>query len=198
MVRPLHGMSAAGLPRCGRDASHVRQRSGRAHLFASLVPDPVAPSPNPSASLKGANTASVASSGAGSAGPTASGGSETELGLSTRSNRQSRSSLPGCGRTKERAEKEQEQLAKTLERMFARLSGPPGAGNAALAEFQQDTQRHRPAERPAAGKGMRDIRYRRRLSRVPKATRWRAATSLPLYKTLRPRKTSATRICTLS
>ena len=39
--------------------------------------------------------------------------------------------------TKVRAEKEEEQMAQTLERMFARLSGPPGAGNAALAEFQE-------------------------------------------------------------
>ena len=38
---------------------------------------------------------------------------------------------------KERAEKEEEQMAQTLERMFARLSGPPGSGNAALAEFQE-------------------------------------------------------------
>jgi hypothetical protein len=37
---------------------------------------------------------------------------------------------------KERAEKEEGQMAQTLERMFVRLSGPPGAGNAALAEFQ--------------------------------------------------------------
>lgn len=45
--------------------------------------------------------------------------------------------------TKERAEKEEEQLAQTLKRMFARLSGPPGAGNAALAEFQET---HRDAD----------------------------------------------------
>lgn len=38
---------------------------------------------------------------------------------------------------KERAEKEQQQMAPTLERLLARLSGPPGAGNAALAEFQE-------------------------------------------------------------
>jgi hypothetical protein len=39
--------------------------------------------------------------------------------------------------TKARAEKEQEEMAQTLERMFARLSGPPGAGNAALAELEE-------------------------------------------------------------
>src|SRR5688572_4758654 len=39
--------------------------------------------------------------------------------------------------TKERAEKEEGQMAQTLERMFARLSGPPGAGNAALAELRE-------------------------------------------------------------
>ena len=38
---------------------------------------------------------------------------------------------------KARAEKEEEQMAQTLERMFARLSGPPGSGNAALAEFRE-------------------------------------------------------------
>jgi hypothetical protein len=38
---------------------------------------------------------------------------------------------------KERAEKEQEQMAPTLERLLARLSGPSGAGNAALAESQE-------------------------------------------------------------
>jgi hypothetical protein len=38
---------------------------------------------------------------------------------------------------KARAELEEEQLAPTLARMFARVSGPPGAGNAALAEFQE-------------------------------------------------------------
>ena len=45
--------------------------------------------------------------------------------------------LTGMRATKERAEKEQEQPAQTLERMFARNSGPPGAGNAALAEFEE-------------------------------------------------------------
>lgn len=38
---------------------------------------------------------------------------------------------------KARAEKEEEQMAQTLARMLARLSGPPGAGNAALTEFQE-------------------------------------------------------------
>jgi hypothetical protein len=38
---------------------------------------------------------------------------------------------------KARAEEEEEQLAPTLARMLARLSGPPGAGNAALAEFKE-------------------------------------------------------------
>ena len=38
---------------------------------------------------------------------------------------------------KARAELEEEKLAPTLARMFARVSGPPGAGNAALAEFQE-------------------------------------------------------------
>ncbi len=38
---------------------------------------------------------------------------------------------------KARAELEEEQLAPTLARTFARVSGPPGAGNAALAEFQE-------------------------------------------------------------
>ena len=37
---------------------------------------------------------------------------------------------------KARAEAEQEQMAQTLALLFERLSGPPGAGNAALAEFQ--------------------------------------------------------------
>jgi len=37
---------------------------------------------------------------------------------------------------KARAEKEQAQMPQTLERMVARLSGPSGAGNVALAEFQ--------------------------------------------------------------
>jgi hypothetical protein len=38
---------------------------------------------------------------------------------------------------KERAEKEEEQMPQTLARMIARLSGPPGAGNAALTEFAE-------------------------------------------------------------
>jgi histidinol-phosphate/aromatic aminotransferase/cobyric acid decarboxylase-like protein len=38
---------------------------------------------------------------------------------------------------KERAEKEQEQMPQTLSRMFSRFSGPPGGGNAALAEFNE-------------------------------------------------------------
>ena len=38
---------------------------------------------------------------------------------------------------KARAEAEQEQMPQTLARMVARLSGPSGAGNAALAEFQE-------------------------------------------------------------
>jgi hypothetical protein len=38
---------------------------------------------------------------------------------------------------KARAEMEEEQLSPTLARMFARVSGPPGAGNAALVEFQE-------------------------------------------------------------
>jgi hypothetical protein len=37
---------------------------------------------------------------------------------------------------KTRAELEEQKLAPTLARTFARVSGPPGAGNAALAEFQ--------------------------------------------------------------
>jgi hypothetical protein len=37
---------------------------------------------------------------------------------------------------KARAETEQEQVPPTLARMIARLTGPPGAGNAALPEFQ--------------------------------------------------------------
>jgi hypothetical protein len=39
--------------------------------------------------------------------------------------------------TKKRAEEEEEQMAQTLDRMFARLSGPPGAGNAALADLRE-------------------------------------------------------------
>ena len=39
--------------------------------------------------------------------------------------------------TKERAEKEQDQPARTLEQMLARASGPRGTGNAALDEFQE-------------------------------------------------------------
>ena len=38
---------------------------------------------------------------------------------------------------KARADLEVEKLAPTLARMFARVSGPPGAGNAALAELQE-------------------------------------------------------------
>jgi hypothetical protein len=38
---------------------------------------------------------------------------------------------------KARAELEEERMAPTLARTFARVSGPPGAGNAALAEFQE-------------------------------------------------------------
>jgi hypothetical protein len=38
---------------------------------------------------------------------------------------------------KARAEREEEQMSPTLARMFARVSGPPGAGNAAVAEFQE-------------------------------------------------------------
>lgn len=36
-----------------------------------------------------------------------------------------------------RAEKEEEQLPQTLARTAARFSGPPGAGNAAFAEFTE-------------------------------------------------------------
>ena len=70
------------------------------------------------------------------------GGPETELGLST-DRTGDRQSHHRDGGDKERAEKEEEQLAQTLKRMFARLSGPPGAGNAALAEFQET---HRDAD----------------------------------------------------
>lgn len=38
---------------------------------------------------------------------------------------------------KARAEKHQEQVAPTLLQMLARISGPPGAGNPALVEFQR-------------------------------------------------------------
>jgi hypothetical protein len=38
---------------------------------------------------------------------------------------------------KARAEREEEQLPQTMARMIARLSGPPGAGNAALADFEE-------------------------------------------------------------
>lgn len=38
---------------------------------------------------------------------------------------------------KARAELEEEQLAPTLARTFARVSGPPGSGNSALAELQE-------------------------------------------------------------
>jgi hypothetical protein len=38
---------------------------------------------------------------------------------------------------KQRAETEQEQLPPTIARMAARLSGSPGSGNAAYAEYQK-------------------------------------------------------------
>lgn len=38
---------------------------------------------------------------------------------------------------KTRAEKDEEQTPQTLAHLVARLSGPPGAGNAALAEFTE-------------------------------------------------------------
>lgn len=44
---------------------------------------------------------------------------------------------------KARAEAYEQQVAPTLSQMFARMSGPPGAGNPALAEFQRA---HRDAE----------------------------------------------------
>lgn len=37
---------------------------------------------------------------------------------------------------KARAKMEEQKIAPTLARMLARLAGPPGAGNAALAEYQ--------------------------------------------------------------
>ncbi len=39
--------------------------------------------------------------------------------------------------TRKQAEEEQQALAPTIARMFARASGAPGAGNAALAEFHE-------------------------------------------------------------
>lgn len=45
--------------------------------------------------------------------------------------------IPTLAAAKERAEKEEEKMAPTLERLFARLSGPPGDGNAALVEFRE-------------------------------------------------------------
>ena len=45
--------------------------------------------------------------------------------------------IPTLEAAKERAEKEEEKTAPTLERLFARLSGPHGAGNAALSEFRE-------------------------------------------------------------
>jgi hypothetical protein len=40
-------------------------------------------------------------------------------------------------KAKARAEKHQEKVAPTLLQMLARMSGPPGAGNPALIEFQK-------------------------------------------------------------
>jgi hypothetical protein len=45
--------------------------------------------------------------------------------------------IPAMQATKARAEAEQAQTAPTLTRMVARFSGPPGAGNTALAAFQK-------------------------------------------------------------
>jgi hypothetical protein len=92
--------------------------------------------PSPSlASLKGADKALIGS-GRARLGATAT-AARTQKWDCLRIERAIAKLLTGMQATKERAEKEQEQPAQTLERMFARLSGPPGAGNAALAEFQK-------------------------------------------------------------
>jgi hypothetical protein len=88
------------------------------------------------ASLKGADKALIGSSRAGSSGATATAARKQNWNCQ-RIEPAIAKLLTGMRATKERAEKEQEQTAQTLERMFARLSGPPGAGNAALAEFQE-------------------------------------------------------------
>jgi hypothetical protein len=85
---------------------------------------------------QGADNASIASSGAGSLGPTATAARKQNWDCK-RIEPAIAKLLTGMRATKERAEKEQEQPANTIERMFARASGPPGTGNAALDEFQE-------------------------------------------------------------
>ena len=116
----------------------ARRRRGPALLAVAgtLLFGGCATGPSPSlTSLKGSDKALVASSGPGlSATATAARAQKWNC---PRIERTIANLLPQMQATKERAEKEQEQTAQTLERMFARFSGPLGAGNAALAEFQK-------------------------------------------------------------
>jgi hypothetical protein len=88
------------------------------------------------ASLKGGDKAVIASSGVHLSGATATAARKQNWGCQ-RIEPAIAKLLTGMRATKERAEKEQEQPANTIERMFARASGPPGTGNAALDEFQE-------------------------------------------------------------
>ena len=111
------------------------RRTARAPICIILsllcLPSCAEPQPRPAGVIS-----TPSPSGAGSAGATAREARKQNWGCD-KINREIAALIPTLEAEKERAEKEEEKMAATLERMFARLSGPPGAGNAALAEFRE-------------------------------------------------------------
>lgn len=97
----------------------------------SILPGCSAPAIGPDSSI-----AAASSNGAGSAAATATAARKQNWDCQ-RIKRGIESLITAMQSAKERAEKEQELMAPTLARVFARVSGSPGAGNAALGEFRK-------------------------------------------------------------
>lgn len=130
----------AAKPRGGVVATQLESRRRRGHALlvvaGALLFGGCTTGPSPSVtSLKDPNKVLIASSGA-RLGATAK-AARAQKWNCPRIEKTIENLIPTMQTTKQRAEKEQEQAAPTLERMFARVSGPLGAGNTALAEFQK-------------------------------------------------------------
>lgn len=129
------GFSAVAAPHVGTKAMREQGRAGLACAVCAVLSVLCVPNCT-EAQLRGAAASATPASGARPAGPTATLARKQNW-YCRRIERAIASLAEAMLLAKARAELEEEQLASTLARMFARVSGPPGAGNAALVEFQE-------------------------------------------------------------
>ncbi len=160
-LRSSEPACAACPPRCRRTA-----RAPICIILSLFVPTQLRRAPTPA---RRRDLRSSSPSGAGLAGATARAARKQNWGCDEIEPGDRQLSYPHWRRRRNARKRKRRKWRQHLNACLHGFPVRPGLAMPPWLSSSETRQRHRPAERPAAGKGMRDIRYRRRRSRVPKA-----------------------------